>query len=512
MHWVPAEGTSHPETFRITQLASRELRSIPGVRNFGAHIGRAIGGDEPYGINFTENWISVDPKVDYDKTRASVEAAVDGYPGLYRDVQTYLKERIKEVLTGASDSIVVRIFGPDLSVLRKKAQEVEHALKDIPGLMDLHPEQQVDIPQIQVRVNLEAAARHGLKPGDVRRAATVFMSGLEVTDIHREGKVYDVFVWAKPVLTQDVDDLRGVADRHAYGGRVRLEEVADVDLVPTPNKIKRENNSRRIDVDGNVKGRDLGSVARGRREPARENPLSHRLLPATAGRIQGACRVPREICLMTSIVVVAGIFLILFSDLPELAAVQHDLSRPAGGAGRRRVGNLRRRPGGFTRFPGGHHHDSGPVRAKRHHAHRALSASGESGRRTLRPRAHHARGKRTLVADPDDHPVHRLGAAAADHSRENSRSRDRAPDGGGHSGRCGHVELAEPFRHAASLPSIRVLPFGKGMESCLFKGHRARESRRCLLSTQACGRGEVMTKNERGCTRLIQVGTGDKEG
>ena len=97
MHWVPAEGTSHPETFRITQQASRELRAIPGVLNFGAHIGRAVGGDEPYGVNFTENWISIDPKVDYDSTRKAVEDAVEGYPGLRRDVQTYLRERIKEV-------------------------------------------------------------------------------------------------------------------------------------------------------------------------------------------------------------------------------------------------------------------------------------------------------------------------------------------------------------------------------------------------------------------------------
>jgi CzcA family heavy metal efflux pump len=261
MHWVPVEGTSHPETFRITQLASRELRSIPGVRNFGAHIGRAVAGDEPYGINFTENWISVDPKVDYDKTRVSVEAVVAGYPGIYRDVQTYLKERIKEVLTGAGESIVVRIFGPDLQVLRQKAQEVEHALKGIPGLIELHAEQQVDIPQIEVKVKLDAAGRYGLKPGDVRRPAAVFMSGLEVTDIHREGKVYDVFVWSSPSSREDVDSLRDLLIDTPYGGRVRLEEVADINIVPTPNKIRRENNSRRIDVHGNVKGRDLGSVA-----------------------------------------------------------------------------------------------------------------------------------------------------------------------------------------------------------------------------------------------------------
>ena len=261
MHWVPAEGTSHDETFRITQRASRELRSIPGVRNFGAHIGRAVGGDEPYGINFTENWISVDPKVDYDKTRGRIEATVDGYPGLYRDVQTYLKERIKEVLTGAGESIVVRIFGPELAVLREKAAEVEHALKDVPGIVDLHAEQQVEIPQIRVKLNLDAAERHGLKPGDVRRETNVLMSGLEVTDIHKEGKVYDVFVWSLPSIRRSLNDVRDFQLDTPSGGRVRLGEVADVQILPTPNKIRRENGSRRIDVHANVRGRDLGSVA-----------------------------------------------------------------------------------------------------------------------------------------------------------------------------------------------------------------------------------------------------------
>ncbi len=261
MHWVPAEGTSHQETFRITQQASRELRSIPGVRNFGAHIGRAVGGDEPYGVNFTENWISVDPKVDYDQTRASVETAVAGYPGLYRDVQTYLRERIKEVLTGAGESIVVRIFGPDLPVLRQMAHDVEQALKDIPGLIDLHAEQQVEVPQIQVKVKLDVAGRYGIKPGDVRRVVNVLMSGQEVTDIHKDGKVHDVFVWTQPSMRQNVESIPEFLIDTPYGGRVRLGEVADVKLVPMSNKIKRENNSRRIDVHANVKGRDLGSVA-----------------------------------------------------------------------------------------------------------------------------------------------------------------------------------------------------------------------------------------------------------
>ena len=145
-------------------------------------------------LPISENWVSVDPRVDLDATRERIETAVAGYPGLTRDVQTYLRERIKEVLTGAGESVVIRLFGPELRVLRSESQRVYEHLKDIPGLVDLYPEQQVDVPQVQVRVNLDAAARHGLKPGDIRRATAVYVSGIELSDIFRDNKVYGVWL------------------------------------------------------------------------------------------------------------------------------------------------------------------------------------------------------------------------------------------------------------------------------------------------------------------------------
>jgi len=260
MHWVTTPGTSHPEMVRVTQQACRELISIPGVRNCGSHVGCAITGDEPYGVNFTENWISVDPKVDYDKTLAKVQELVDGYPGLYRDVQTYLKERIKEVLTGAKQSIVVRTYGPDLEVLRHTAADVERALGGIPGLVDLKAEVHRPVPQVEVKVDLATAHHYGLKPGDVRRAAATIMSGIEVSDIHRDGKVYDVWVWSKPEARRSVTDIQNLVIDTPKGGHVRLAEVADVSVKPTPDSIEHEGLSRRHDVGGNVRGRDLGSV------------------------------------------------------------------------------------------------------------------------------------------------------------------------------------------------------------------------------------------------------------
>jgi CzcA family heavy metal efflux pump len=262
MHWVTPPGSSHPEMYRMTVLASRELRSIPGVRNFGAHIGRALVADEVVGIDFTENWISVDPKADYETTLGAIHETVDGYPGLYRDVQTYLRERIKEVLTGAGESVVVRIFGPELEGLREQAARVRQALDGIDGLVDLHEEPQKLVPQVQITVDLVAAGRVRLKPGDVRRAVATIFSGLEVSDIHRDDKVYDVMVWSTPESRHSLTSLRELLLDTPRGGHVRLGDVADVRVAPTPNVISRENASRRIDVHANVRGRDLGSVVR----------------------------------------------------------------------------------------------------------------------------------------------------------------------------------------------------------------------------------------------------------
>jgi CzcA family heavy metal efflux pump len=262
MHWVTAPGTSHEEEVRISTAACIELRTIPGVRNCGSHIGQALLADEVVGIDFGENWISVDPSVDYDETHAAVQEVVDGYPGIRRDVQTYLKERIREVLTGSSDAIVVRIFGSDLHVLREKAVEVEEALADIPGIVDLHRELQVEIPQIAVEVDLAKAAPLGIKPGDVRRAASAFVASEEVGDLFLGGQAYDVHVWSTPEARADLSAIARLPMDTNAGDTVPLGDIATVEIVPTPNSIKHEGLFRKIDVDANVEGRDLGSVTR----------------------------------------------------------------------------------------------------------------------------------------------------------------------------------------------------------------------------------------------------------
>jgi CzcA family heavy metal efflux pump len=260
MHWLGKPGVSRPEEVRTTMLVNRELLEIPGVRNAGSHIGQALNSDEPYGIYFGENWVSVDPSVDYDATLKKIQNTVAAYPGIFRDVQTYLKERIREVLTGSSDAIVIRIFGEDLAVLQEKAHEIEEILGGIPGVVDPFVDTVEDIPQIQIEVDLKTARRHGLKPGDVRRSASTLIMGEEVGDLFRNGQTYDVNVWSTPETRENLTDLENLLIDTPSGDYVRLKDVAEITIIPTPNDIHHEGLFRSIDVSANVRDRDLGSV------------------------------------------------------------------------------------------------------------------------------------------------------------------------------------------------------------------------------------------------------------
>jgi Cu/Ag efflux pump CusA len=202
----------------------------------------------------------VSEDVDYDDTIAAIDRTIEGYPGLYRDRQTYLRERIKEVLTGTSESIVVRIFGPDLEVLRAKADEVAEAISGVEGAIDVSPDFAEDLPHVEVELDLAAARRYGLKPGDVRRQSSTLLASEEVSDIFVGGKAYDVHVWSIPSARDSLTDVQELPIDTPNGGQVQLSQVADVRVAPTPNHIERELQSRRIDVGANVEGRDLAAV------------------------------------------------------------------------------------------------------------------------------------------------------------------------------------------------------------------------------------------------------------
>lgn len=319
MHFVEKPGTSLDAMRRITIEASKELRAIPGVRNFGSHIGRAEVADEVVGPNFTELWISIDPKVDYPATVHKIEEVVASYPGLYRDVLTYLRERIKEVLTGTSAAIVVRLYGPDLAVLRTKAKEVESAVAAVPGVANLKVEPQVLVPQVEIRLKPDAAERFGLTAGHVRRASTTILKGAKVGELYEEQKKFDVVVWGVPGVRTDLAAIRALPIDAPVGTQVRLGDVADVAVVPTPNEIKRENASRRLDITCNVHDRDLGAVAKDIAAKVANISFEREYHPEILGEYAARQESTRKLYSLAALALV-GIVLLLFVDFQSWRA------------------------------------------------------------------------------------------------------------------------------------------------------------------------------------------------
>ena len=261
IHVACVPGTSQPEMSRIAGLVSRDLRAIPGVSDVGGHIGRAVQGDRVVNVNSAELWVSIDPAADYDKTAAAIQSVVDGYPGILHDVETYLRAGSSDVVAEPADDIVVRVYGDADAALRSEAENVKKTVAGVSGITETRIRIPVQQAIVETDVDLAAAQRYGLKPGDVRRAAATLLSGIQVGSLFEEQKVFDVVVWSTPETRRSLSSIRDLTIDTANGEHVRLGDVARVRVVPTASVIRHEAVKRYLDVVFDVKGRDLGAVA-----------------------------------------------------------------------------------------------------------------------------------------------------------------------------------------------------------------------------------------------------------
>jgi len=328
-----APGTSHPEMNRIVTQASSELRAIPGVRNVGAHVGRALFGDRVVGINSAELWVSIDPQADYNATVASVQVVVDGYAGLDRQVQTYLQQSLDQPQTSASHALTVRVLGEDHDVLREQGENMQQVLAGIDGVVDPQVLYPIEEPAVEIEVDLDSAQRFGVKPGDVRRAAATLLSGIQVGSLFEQQKVFDVVVWGAPEIRDSVNDVYELLIDTPGGGHVRLEDVADVRITSSPTVIKREGVSPYIDVGFNVQGRDTRAVASDVQSAIRNFafPLEYHAVMLSDFAAQQAAQ---QRILISGIMAVFGIFLLLQASLRSWSlALVMVLAAPAALAG-----------------------------------------------------------------------------------------------------------------------------------------------------------------------------------
>ena len=262
MHFVTKPGTSVAEQHRLVAALQQQVLEVPGVSTAGSHIGQALLGEEVSGVNFSETWLSLAPGTNYDASVARLRSIADSYPGAFSDVQTYLHERIDEVLTnGTTEDVAVYIYGPDINTLARLGNQVTARLAKIRGLADVQPAPLEFVPQADVTVNLAAARKYGLTPGDVRREAAIMMASEPMSEIAANDKLYIVAAWTTPSTRASLTALERLPIDTPSGGHVALGQVARIAMVPTPSQIIRNNGTRMQEVDADVSGTDLGSVA-----------------------------------------------------------------------------------------------------------------------------------------------------------------------------------------------------------------------------------------------------------
>jgi len=313
MHWLEKPTIGIDAMRRVTLTAGEDLMAIDGVRNFGAHIGRAEVADEVVGPDFTELWISIDEKADYDKTLKQVEDVINSYPGLFKDILTFLRERIKEVLSGASAAIVVRIYGEDLDTLRTLANDVKTKIATVEGVSGLKVEALNLVPQLTIKVNHRALAANALSVGEVRKTAALYFKGQKQGQIFEGQRIHDVVVWGEAKTRRDIKSIANLLIENQKGEYVRLGDVATIEIAPSPNAIKRENNSRRIDVTCNVSGKDLSYVAENIEKLLKDVRLPAQYHHEILGEYTAQKEASRKMLLL-SLISILGIFALLQAD------------------------------------------------------------------------------------------------------------------------------------------------------------------------------------------------------
>ena len=274
LHVEAAPGTSLIEMDRITATAGNELQTLPGVRSVGTHVGRAIGSDQLTNVNSAEVWITLDDRADYARTKARITTVMQGYPGLRTDLVTYPGDRVGQVTAAQRDDLVVRVYGADLNVLQQKAGDVRAMLTRVSGVANPVVRAIPQQPTVAVKVNLAAAQKYGLRPGDIRRDATTLTSGLIVGNLYEQSKIFDVVIWGAPQTRSNLTELGNMLIDTPGGGQVALKDVASLTVRAEPAAIVHDDVLRSVEVAARVTG-DPSEVAAAVRAQIARMPMPY---------------------------------------------------------------------------------------------------------------------------------------------------------------------------------------------------------------------------------------------
>lgn len=308
---VSAPGIPLEESDAAGRAVEGALLSFPEVVSTSRRTGRAEKDEHVQGVNASEMEVVLRAGRPKEQLLADMRAAVALIPGVNVSFGQPISHRIDHMISGSKSSLAVKIFGPELSVLRSTASRVEEVLRDVPGIVDLSNQEQAGASQLLLDFDREALARHGLSVAAMARSVEALFQGTEVGEIVEDGLVSRVVVRFPEDLRADRDRLANlpVAGR---GGRIlALGDLAEIRFDLGPSLIRRENVERVAMLTANIDGADLGGTV----EEAQSAVAGRVALPAGyrvsyGGQFEEGARAVRNLSLLAVLIGVAMYWLI----------------------------------------------------------------------------------------------------------------------------------------------------------------------------------------------------------
>lgn len=268
-------GTSLSQSVAMQQQLEATLKAkFPEIDRIFARTGTAEIASDPMPPNISDGYIMLKPMSEWPEPRksrdellAAVQEVVGKIPGNNYEFSQPIQLRFNELISGVRSDVAVKIFGDDMDVLNKTAEEVSSKLQKIPGASEVKVEQTTGLPMLTVNIDRQKSARYGLNVADIQDAVATAIGGREAGTLFEGDRRFDILVRLPESLRNDLESMkrlpiplpRGAGGVEGRTNFIQLAEVASFELAPGPNQVSRESGKRRIVVSANVRGRDVGS-------------------------------------------------------------------------------------------------------------------------------------------------------------------------------------------------------------------------------------------------------------
>ncbi|MFN6201221.1 MAG: efflux RND transporter permease subunit [Acidobacteriota bacterium] len=312
------------ESVAISQRVEQVVKGFAEVESVVTKIGRPDLATEAMGIHQGDVYVMLKPKElwnsgrDKDGLIEALDEELSKLPGVTYNFTQPMAMRLDETISGVKADVAVKLFGEDLVTLESKAQEIAQVLEKIPGSADVQAETLTGSAQLQIRLDRAALARYGLNVADLQYLIETAIGGKVATTLIDGQRRFDVLVRFSPELRTDPEQIAALPVIAPAGERLRLRDVADVRIERAADLISRENNQRRIVIQSNVRGRDIGSfVAEARQMIAQAVPLPTGYLITWGGQFENQERATKRLFIVVplALILIFGLLYIMFGSI-----------------------------------------------------------------------------------------------------------------------------------------------------------------------------------------------------